>query len=334
MALDRLPIDEALSAYLDGLTGVPSGLDGLYREMEDDPDASMMTHPDLGALLEVLVRSAGGRTVLEVGTFVGTSAAWMARGLVVDGRIDTLEADGARADRAEAFLSEQGLADGVRVHRGPAIETLPGFPDGAYDLAYIDADKAGYVAYLEHAVRLVRPGGLIVADNVLAGGRVARPVRERDASAAALAGFTVAALAHPRLRTSVLTVGDGITLSVVLPDAGSAAGDLDAIPILRVADARRSVEWYARIGFAVDWEHRFAPDLPAYVQISLGTARIHLSEHEGDARPGGLVYVRVPDVDAAAAALGVTEIDEMDWGRDFEARDPDGNRIRVGTRAA
>ena len=99
MALERLTIDPALAAYIDGLAEIPPELAQLYREMEDAPDAMMMTHPDLGRLLEVLVRAAGGRAVLEVGTFVGTSAAWMARGLAEGGRIDTLEADPSRADR-------------------------------------------------------------------------------------------------------------------------------------------------------------------------------------------------------------------------------------------
>lgn len=216
MALERLPIDGPLGAYLDARTRVPDDLAALYREMEGDPSAPMMTHPELGALLEVLVRASGGRAVLEIGTFVGTSAAWMARGLAEGGRIDTLEADPARADRAEAFFAGAGIADRVRVHRGPAARTLPGLAEGAYDLCYIDADKTGYGAYLDHAARLVRRGGLIVADNVLSGGRVAAPEGERDPNAAALVAFTDAALAHPRLRTAILTVGDGVTLSVVL----------------------------------------------------------------------------------------------------------------------
>lgn len=216
MALDRLVIDAALAAHLDSLTRIPDGLAALYREMEGDEHAMMMTHPDLGSLLEVLVRSTGGGSVLEIGTFVGTSAGWMARGLESAGHIDTLEADPARADRAEAFFAATGIGDRVRVHRGPAAATLPSLAPGSYDLCYIDADKAGYIGYLEEAVRLVRRGGLIVADNVLCGGRVAAPARERDASAAALVAFTEAALSHPRLRTSVLTVGDGITLSVVV----------------------------------------------------------------------------------------------------------------------
>ena len=217
MALDRLPIDDRLSEYLDGLARVPPELEGLYREMEGDEWARMMTHPDLGVLLEALVRATGGRAVLEVGAFVGTSAAWMARALAPGGRLDTLEADRERADRAEAFLAGAGLGDRVRVHRGPAADTLPGLADASYDLCYIDADKTGYPAYLGHAVRLVRPGGLILADNVLSGGRGALPDDERDESARALAAFTRAAIDHPRLVTTVLTIGDGVSLSAVLP---------------------------------------------------------------------------------------------------------------------
>jgi predicted O-methyltransferase YrrM len=215
MALERLQIDHALGAYLDGLAAPEDHIAELYAEMADDPWAMMMTHPDLGRLLRVLVRAAGGRAVLEVGTFVGTSAAWMAAGLEPDGRIDTLEADPERADRAEAWFSRVGLADRITVHRGPATDTLPRLAPGAYDLAYIDADKAGYPVYLDHALRLVRRGGLILADNVFQGGRLGAPPEEDDERAAAIRAFTALAISHPALITTVLTVGDGVTLSVV-----------------------------------------------------------------------------------------------------------------------
>lgn len=217
MALDRLDLSQpALAAYLDEAVAVPHEIAARYRELADHERAQMMTHPELGALLEVLVHAGGGRSVLEVGTFVGISSAWMARGLDPAGHIDTLEIDETHADMAEGWFAALGLHDRIQVHRGPASATLARLPDGVYDLCYIDADKAGYAVYLEHAVRLVRRGGLIVADNVLAGGRVALPADERDANARALAGFTMTAVAHPRLATAVLTVGDGVTLSTVL----------------------------------------------------------------------------------------------------------------------
>ena len=102
-------------------------------------------------------------------------------------------------------------------------------------------------------------------------------------------------------------------------------------PILRVADADASVRWYERLGFVKEWERRFEPGLPLYVGIAHGEMYVHLSEHTGDARPGTTVYLYVDDVDAAAAAVGVTAIDDMPWGRDFQVDDPDGNRLRIGT---
>ena len=212
MALTRLTVDGALAEWLDGLVAPPGVLPDLYAATADDPAAEMMTHPDLGALLRVLAVASGGRRVLEVGTFVGTSALWMAEGLRPDGRIDCLELDPERAETARSWFARAGLADRITVHTGPAAETLPRLEPG-YDLCYIDADKAGYPAYLEAAIDLVRPGGLIVADNLFLGGRVATETGE---SPRAMRAFAATVTEHPRLRSTVLTVGDGISLSVVV----------------------------------------------------------------------------------------------------------------------
>lgn len=105
--------------------------------------------------------------------------------------------------------------------------------------------------------------------------------------------------------------------------------DDEATPIMRVADAGRAAAWYARLGFGKEWEHRFEPGFPAFVCVSKGRARLFLSEHTGDARPGTLVYLRLADADSAVAALGV-ELEETPWGtREVEVRDPDGNRLRI-----
>ena len=104
-----------------------------------------------------------------------------------------------------------------------------------------------------------------------------------------------------------------------------------AVPVLRVRDAEASAEWYRRLGFMVDFQHRFEPGFPLYVGISRGSsARLHLSEHDGDARPDTLVYLYVPDVDDLADACGA-HVHDNPWGRDFQVSDPDGNRLRVGT---
>jgi mannose-6-phosphate isomerase-like protein (cupin superfamily) len=100
-------------------------------------------------------------------------------------------------------------------------------------------------------------------------------------------------------------------------------------PVFRVGDAETAVSWYARLGFRKVSEHRFEPSLPAYVIIAREDLWLHLSEHTGDAKPGGLAYLWVEDLDSIAADFGV-EIDDNPWGRDIELHDPDGNRLRIG----
>ncbi len=104
----------------------------------------------------------------------------------------------------------------------------------------------------------------------------------------------------------------------------------EAIPVLRTRDALRSVAWYERLGFQKEWEHRFEPGFPLFVSIARGDARLFLSEHAGDAHPNMLVYMRVADIDAVAAEFG-TEVIEQPWAREVALRDPDGNRLRIGT---
>ena len=107
----------------------------------------------------------------------------------------------------------------------------------------------------------------------------------------------------------------------------------DVIPILRVADASIASVWYERLGFRVEFEHRFEPHLPAYVGIRREGAQIHLSEHAGDARPHTLIYVWVDDIETVAATFE-RPIDEAPWGREVSLVDPDGNRLRVAQATA
>ena len=102
----------------------------------------------------------------------------------------------------------------------------------------------------------------------------------------------------------------------------------DVVPILRVSEVARAVEWYRRLGFVQVFEHRFEPHLPAYVGIRREGAQIHLSEHSGDANPHGLVYIWVSDIDAIAVEFGAA-VDDEPWAREVSLADPDGNRLRV-----
>ncbi len=104
--------------------------------------------------------------------------------------------------------------------------------------------------------------------------------------------------------------------------------DERVIPVLRVRDAVRAARWYTRLGFRVEWEHRFEPGLPVFCSVARGAVRLYLSEHTGDARPGTLLHLDVSDIEPVAAEFEVRPTD-VGWGLQIELTDPDGNRLRV-----
>jgi predicted O-methyltransferase YrrM len=174
--------------------------------------------PLQGRLLELLARLVGARSILELGTLGGYSTIWLARGLADGGRLVTLEAEPEYARVARANLERAGLADVVDLRVGRALDALPQL-EGPFDLIFIDADKRSDPDYLGEAVRLSRPGTLIVADNVVRGGAVA----DADASDPSVTGvrrFLELVGEHPRLdATAIQTVGskgwDGFALARV-----------------------------------------------------------------------------------------------------------------------
>lgn len=105
----------------------------------------------------------------------------------------------------------------------------------------------------------------------------------------------------------------------------------ELVPIFHVRHGWASAAWYARLGFVVEGEHRFEPNLPLYLFLRRGPNALHLSEHQGDARPNTLVYLYVDDVESIASEFN-TPIREQPWAREVELVDPDGNRLRVGQR--
>ena len=108
--------------------------------------------------------------------------------------------------------------------------------------------------------------------------------------------------------------------------------DEEVVPVLRVGDAERAVDWYERLGFVKEWEHRFEPGFPAFVSVARGNVRLYLSEHEGDARPNMLIHLYVRNIDAVAAEFGLPVDEDGLAGRECHLVDPDGNRLRVATR--
>ena len=174
--------------------------------------------PLQGKFLQLLVRMTAARRVLEVGTLGGYSAISLARALPDDGELITLEADPRHAEVARANIERAGLSDRVQVLLGPALDSLPGLR-GPFDLFFIDADKPNNPAYLQWALRLSRPGSVLVIDNVVRGGRVSDAESEDDRVAGTRAALDLIH-AEPRLdATALQTVGgkgwDGFLLALV-----------------------------------------------------------------------------------------------------------------------
>jgi len=175
-----------------------------------------------GKLLEILARSLGARRILEVGTLGGYSTAWLARGLANDGTLVTLELDPHHAAVARENLDRAGVGGVVEIRLGPADVSLAELANegvAPFDLVFIDANKDGYPTYLERAMRLVRPGSVIVADNVVRGGAVADE-QNSDAAVQGVREFLALAATDSRLSGTVMqTVGtkgyDGIAVYLV-----------------------------------------------------------------------------------------------------------------------
>ena len=110
--------------------------------------------------------------------------------------------------------------------------------------------------------------------------------------------------------------------------------DEEVVPVLRVADAARAVDWYERLGFRKECEHQFEPGFPLFVSVTRGRVHLYLSEHEGDARPNTLIHLYVTDIDRVSDEFGVPVDEEGLAGREVHLEDPDGNRLRVATRRA
>jgi caffeoyl-CoA O-methyltransferase len=168
---------------------------------------------DQAALITVLVRAIGARRAIEVGTFLGYGAISIARGLPDDGQLICCELEQGYADRAREHLRAAGLENRVEFRIGPAAETLRSIDeDESYDFAFIDADKTGYPTYVEECLRLLRPGGLIMLDNVLLSGRVLDPPDD-DQSAGVMAELNDRLAADDRVEVAMLGIADGITLA-------------------------------------------------------------------------------------------------------------------------
>lgn len=190
-------------------------LAALRQETAQHPDAKMQISPDQGQFMATLLRLMQAQSVLEIGTFTGYSALAMALALPPHGHIVACDISEEYTDTARKYWAEAGIADRITLHIAPASETLndllaSGKAD-TFDAAFIDADKESYDVYFEKSLALVRPGGLIMIDNVLRGGDSANPATE-SASTQSIRALNKKLHQDPRVHLTLVPIGDGVTL--------------------------------------------------------------------------------------------------------------------------
>jgi len=172
----------------------------------------MQVAPEQGALLTLLTRLIGARRAIEIGTFTGYSALCIARGLPPDGRLVCCDVSDEWTKVGRPHWEKAGVAGRIDLRIAPARETLAGLAGARdYDLAFIDADKTGYDAYYEALLGLIRPGGLILVDNVLWGGSVVDPQNQAD-DTRAIRAFNDKVAGDERVDCVMTAIADGLTL--------------------------------------------------------------------------------------------------------------------------
>lgn len=219
MSRRTLQLDDRLYQYvLDCSLREHPELARLREATRTQPQAGMQIGPEQGQFMALLVRLLGARRTIEVGVFTGYSALAVALALPDDGRVLACDVSEAFTAIAHPYWQRAGVAHKIDLVLAPALSTLDARLTAGeaeqYDFAFIDADKAGYDAYYERCLRLLRPGGLIAIDNVLWNGRVAEPVDPaQDADTAALQALNAKLHDDQRIDLALLPIGDGLTLS-------------------------------------------------------------------------------------------------------------------------
>ena len=220
MSRIHTPLTDELTIYIRQVALREPSVLRQQREASDlHPRASMQTSPEQGQFLHLLARLTGAKKALEVGVFLGYSSTWVALALPADGRIITCDQSEEYTAQARQLWRAAGVEDKIELRLAPAIDTLDALiaegHSGTFDFAFIDADKANYVNYYDRAMVLVRPGGLIAADNVLWEGDVT-DASKTDAETEAIRAFNRKLQADDRVTLSIVPLGDGLTLACKL----------------------------------------------------------------------------------------------------------------------
>jgi caffeoyl-CoA O-methyltransferase len=210
------PENADLRRYAGAHTTAPDDLvTELVRRTRDQfpRQAGMQVSPEQATLLGMLAGLVSPRRAVEVGTFTGLSSLAFARNMPPDGRLLCLDISAEFTAVAREFWAKAGVEDRIELRIGPAAASLAALPTAPHlDLAFIDADKEGYAAYWAEIVPRMRPGGLIIVDNVLWSGRVLDPTAD-DSATAAIKAFNEEVVRDDRVEVVMLVFGDGLTLA-------------------------------------------------------------------------------------------------------------------------
>jgi len=220
MSRRTIALTDDLHQYLlDRTLREPKLLAELREETAGMPGAGMQIAPDQGQFMALLVRLSGARRILEVGTFTGYSALVMTLAMPSDGRLVALDISEEYTNTARRYWERAGVADRIDLRVAPALDSLAimeAAKEDSFDVAFIDADKENYGRYFDSALSLLRPGGLIMVDNVLWDGAVLKPDADCDDDTLAIKRFNEQLHADERVAISMAPIGDGLTLAVKL----------------------------------------------------------------------------------------------------------------------
>lgn len=207
-------MESSLDKYLRTHSSLPGeGLSWIERQTNIRTKyPQMLSGPVQGELLKLLVQISGARRALEIGSFTGYSGTCIALGLPEDGLLDAFEVNDELEDLMREGWERAGVAGKIRLHLGDAAALLPKDAAGTYDFAFVDANKREYLKYYELVLPLLRPGGLLVADDVLWDGKVYADPVPSDAQTAGLVKFNDFVAADPRVEAVILPLRDGISI--------------------------------------------------------------------------------------------------------------------------
>ena len=217
MSNRTIVLDDRLYRYLlDHSLREPVALQRLRERTMKHEWARMQIAPEQGQFMSLLVRLTGARRAIEIGTFTGYSAAWMALALPADGRLVCCDQSAEWTAVGIPYWEQLEIRDRIDLRIAPALDTLNVLfgegRQGQFDLIFIDADKESYLAYYERALELLRPGGLALFDNSLWGGRVADP-GQKDSETEAIRALNRHLHQDQRIDLSLVPIGDGLSLA-------------------------------------------------------------------------------------------------------------------------